>query len=149
MEPERLEEMKAALERLQARARQGGEPEKKNNPAQAIFLAIPMAGLFVALIAAALYYYPDLDYGLYRLNPEIQALSWLTVYHPFDFGWIHTPSLALGIWFCFVIWLVPRVVTWGDRALMLLILRSKIDNAMVEPADEETDLPPLNEVPRA
>lgn len=148
MEPERLEEIRAALERLQAR--QEREPEMKINLAHAVLQAIPIVGLFVALVAAALYYYPELDYAVYRFNPEIHAVSWLTVYHQFDFGWIHTPSLALGIWFCFVLWLVPKVAAGADRLLMMLVLRAKLANAVVEEEDDEADdLPPLEGVPRA
>lgn len=148
MENERLDEMRAALVRVQNQ--RPVTNEAKANPVVALLQAVPVAFLFLAMMAVMLFYYPDLDYALYRVNPEIQSLSWLTVYHRLGFGWIHVPSLGLGLWFCFVVWLVPRLASALDRGMMLLILRARIEHAVVEDEDEEgDDLPPLNEVPRA
>jgi hypothetical protein len=95
--------------------------KEQKHIALSILQAIPVAALFVALMAGVLYYYPDIDYSLYRINPDLQAVNWLTVYHPLDFGWIHIPSLGLGIWFCFVLWLVPRL-----SGMMVKMVESRI-----------------------
>lgn len=95
----------------------------KPNFVTSLVNAVPLVAIFICVMAFGLYHYPDVDWQLYRSLPNFHSIDALTVYHPYDFGWIHTPSVFLTIWFVFALWVTPRA-SRGMNAIMFGLLKA-------------------------
>lgn len=104
-----------------------------------VLQAVPVAFVFIALMSVVLYYYPAIDLGVFRMSQEFHSINALTVYSVYEFGWIHTPSLGLGLWFCFALWASPRFAGWLMGIIDRRVVAWELQRRLAQLEEERND----------